>query len=75
MNNRKRLMSIISDNNLERRDVAELLKVKQAEVNQWLLSNETKNQREIPDMAIELLELKINMKLPDTGEDSPNDGH
>lgn len=30
MNNRKRLMSIISDNNLERRDVAELLKVKQA---------------------------------------------
>ena len=75
MNNRERLMSIISDNNLERRDVAELLKVKQAEVNQWLLSNETKNQREIPDMAIELLELKINMKLPDTGEDSLNDGH
>jgi hypothetical protein len=30
MNNRERLMSIISDNNLERRDVAELLKVKQA---------------------------------------------
>jgi hypothetical protein len=29
MNNRERLMSIISDNNLERRDVAELLKVKQ----------------------------------------------
>lgn len=43
MNNRERLMSIISDNNLKRRDVAELLKVKQAEVNQWLLSNETKN--------------------------------
>ena len=68
-------MSIIIDNNLERRDVAELLKVKQAEVNQWLLSNETKNQREIPDMAIELLELKINMKLPDTVEGSSNDGH
>ena len=30
MNNRERLMSIISDKNLERRDVAELLKVKLA---------------------------------------------
>lgn len=74
MNNRERLMSIISDNNLERRYIAELLKVKPSEVDQWLLSNEAKNHREMPDMAIELLELKISMKLTEDGENSRDDG-
>ncbi len=68
MNNRDRLMSIISENKLERRDVAELLKVKPEEVDHWLLSSESKNHREMPDMAIELLEIKIAMANSDTGD-------
>ena len=65
MNNRERLMAIISDNNLERRDVAAMLKVKQEEVDHWLLSNESKSHQPMPDMAIELLELKIAMDKPE----------
>ena len=61
MNNRERLMEIISDNSLERRDVAEMLMVKQDEVDSWLLSAESKNHTVMPDMAIELLELKMAM--------------
>ncbi len=69
MNNRERLMDIISDNKLERRDVAELLKVKASEVDHWLLPNDAKNHMTIPDMAIELLELKMEkMKTDDAGE-------
>ena len=62
MNNRERLMAIISDNDLERSDVATLLKVKQDEVDHWLLSNESKNHQPMPDMAIELLEIKMAMQ-------------
>lgn len=59
MNNRERMMSLISDNELERLEVAELLKVKPQMVDAWLLPNEARNHEEIPDMAIELLELKL----------------
>jgi hypothetical protein len=62
MNNRERLMDIVVEQKLERMDVAEMLKVKVAEVDGWLLSKEAKNHEEMPDMAIELLELKIAMK-------------
>ena len=70
MNNRERLMAIISEGKLERRDVAELLKVKQDEVEHWLLSSESRNHAEMPDMAIELLELKIAMAKSNSGEKS-----
>lgn len=70
MNNRERLMAIISEGKLERRDVAELLKVKQDEVEHWLLSSESRNHAEMPDMAIELLELKIAMAKSNSGEQS-----
>ncbi len=70
MNNRERLMAIISEGKLERRDVAELLKVKQDEVEHWLLSSESRNHAEMPDMAIELLELKIAMAKSNPGEQS-----
>ncbi len=70
MNNRERLMAIISENKLERRDVADLLKVKQDEVEHWLLSSESRNHAEMPDMAIELLELKIAMAKSDSAEQS-----
>jgi len=62
MNNRERLMDIIVEQKLERMDIAEMLKVKRDEVDRWLLSNEAKNHIEVPDMAIELLELKLAMK-------------
>lgn len=62
MNNRERLMDIMSEHELDRMAVAEMVKVKRDEVDHWLLSNESKNHKEVPDMAIELLELKINMK-------------
>ncbi len=65
MNNRERLMEIMVDKELDRREIAEMLKTKRDEVDHWLLSNESKNHREVPDMAIELLELKLGLKEQD----------
>ncbi len=62
MNNRDRLIELLSDHELERREVAELLKVKAALVNHWLSSHESNNYQEMPDMAIELLEIKLGVK-------------
>ncbi len=62
MNNRERLMEIMTDKELDRMTIAELVKVKRDEVDYWLLSNESKNHKEVPDMAIELLELKLGLK-------------
>ena len=62
MNNRERLMDIMVDRELERMEVAEILKVKRDEIDHWLLSSESKNHKEVPDMAIELLELKLGLK-------------
>ena len=59
MNNRQRLIDLITGYKLDRRDVAELLKVKRDMVDRWLLSGESKNHEEVPEMAIELLELKL----------------
>ncbi len=55
-------MEIMIDQDLDRLRLAELLKVKREEVDNWLLSRESKNNKEIPDMAIELLEVKFNLK-------------
>jgi predicted transcriptional regulator len=62
MNNRERLMDIMIERKLDRMEIADLLKVKRDEVDHWLLSHESKNHKEIPDMAIELLELKLGLK-------------
>lgn len=62
MNNRDRLIELLSDYELERREVAELLKVKASLVNHWLSSHESNNYQEMPDMAIELLEIKLGVK-------------
>jgi hypothetical protein len=62
MNNRERLMEIMTDRELDRMELAELLKVKRDEVDHWLLSHESKNHKDVPDMAIELLELKLGLK-------------
>lgn len=62
MNNRERLMEIMLDRKIERIELAEMLKVKREEVDHWLLSHESSNHEEVPDMAIELLELKLGLK-------------
>lgn len=62
MNNRERLMEIMAEQELDRMGVAELVKVKRDEVDRWLLSSESKNHQEVPDMVIELLEIKLGLK-------------
>ena len=64
MNNRDRLMELLSDHELERREVAELLKIKVDTVDHWLASHESHNYEDMPDMAIELLEIKLGAKKP-----------
>jgi len=62
MNNRDYLIEMISDNQLDRRDVAEMLKVRRETVDHWLLPNEAAQHEEAPDMAIELLRLKLKSR-------------
>ena len=63
MNNRERLIELITEHELERSEVAEMVKVKRDTVDHWLLPNEAANHENVPDMAIELLQLKIRDKL------------
>ncbi len=62
MNNRDRLITLITEHNLARIDVAEMLRVSRETVDHWLLTSESKNHEEVPEMAIELLELKLGIK-------------
>ena len=55
-------MEIMLDQKIDRIELAEMLKVKRDEVDHWLLSHESSNHKEVPDMAIELLELKLGLK-------------
>ncbi len=61
MNNRERLIELMVDHKLDRRQIAELVRVKREVVDHWLTSGESKSHEEIPDMAIELLELKLKL--------------
>lgn len=65
MNNRERLIELITQYELERREVAEMVKVRRETVDHWLLPNEASNHETVPDMAIELLQLKIRDKFQD----------
>ena len=62
MNNREQLISLITEHNLERREVADMVRVKREVVDHWLASNESKSHEEVPDMAIELLEIKLKQR-------------
>ncbi len=62
MDNREHLIDLIVDHKLERLDVAQMVKVDLEQVGKWLASSESKQHEEIPDMAIELLELKLKLK-------------
>lgn len=59
MNNREQLIEFIATYGLERREIAELVKVDRGTVDAWLLSPEAGRYEEMPDMAIELLRLKL----------------
>ena len=61
MNNRDRLIEIMAERRLDRSELAQLLSVKKKDIDQWLLSNESKDHEEIPDMAIELLQYKLDL--------------
>lgn len=62
MNNRERLMDIMAEKKLDRLEISELVKVRLDEVDHWLLPHDSKNHKEMPDMAVELLELKLGLK-------------
>ena len=62
MNNREKLIDIMVEHELERIELALMLKVKNNMIDHWLLPNESSNHEEMPDMAIELLELKLGMQ-------------
>ncbi|TDJ19904.1 MAG: hypothetical protein E2O62_01815 [Gammaproteobacteria bacterium] len=64
MNNRDRLIELLTEHELERREVAELLKVKTDKVDHWLASHESHYYEDMPDMAMELLEIKLGAKKP-----------
>ena len=59
MNNRERLMDLMVKHGLERREIAELVRIKRETVDHWLAAHGSKHSEEMPDMAIELLELKL----------------
>lgn len=63
MNNRERLMELMTDHHLDRHEVAELVRVRRDLVDHWLVSNESRAHEEVPEMAIELLELKLKYGL------------
>ncbi len=61
MNNREILIDIMFDHELDRQDLAQLVLVDRETVNSWLASNESTRHIDIPDMAIELLKLKLGI--------------
>ena len=63
MNNRDYLIEMMSEKQLDRREVAELLKVKRETVDHWLLPNAASHHEEVPDMAIELLTIKMRDRI------------
>lgn len=69
MNNREKLINLMIDHELERRELAELVLVDKQTVDNWLASPESARSREIPDMAIELLGFKLGL-IPTADDDS-----
>jgi len=67
MNNRDQLIDLMRSHELERREVASLLRVSIDTVQRWLLPLESKHREDVPDMAIELLGLKLK-DLPPKAE-------
>ncbi|OGT78206.1 MAG: hypothetical protein A3J35_00460 [Gammaproteobacteria bacterium RIFCSPLOWO2_02_FULL_52_10] len=65
MNNRERLIDLMSEHNLDRLKIADMIKVKRDTIDHWLLPHESHHHEEVPDMALELLEMKLQFgELP-----------
>ena len=65
MNNRELLIELIAKHNLTRQDVAELVKAKRDTIDRWLLPHESNHHLDVPDMAIELIAMKLHFgELP-----------
>ena len=47
MNNRDRLIEIMTERGLDRSEIAQLLRVKKKDIDQWLLSNESAAHKEL----------------------------
>jgi len=62
MNNRDKFIGLVVDNDLDRYDLSEMLKAPLDQVDSWLLSPESAHYQEVPDMAVELLELKLRLR-------------
>ena len=60
-------IDLMRSHELERREVASLLRVSIDTVQRWLLPVESKHREDVPDMAIELLGLKLK-DLPQNAE-------
>ena len=69
MNNREKLIDLIATQGLERREIAELVRVNIATVDNWLVSHESTHYEEMPDMAIELLEPKLKDRPQSESDD------
>lgn len=61
MNNREKLIDIMHEYALERRELAELVRVDRPTVDGWLAPPESARHQEVPEMAIELLQLKLGI--------------
>jgi hypothetical protein len=59
MNNREKLIDFMAEYQIDRREVADLVCTDRDTVDRWLLSRESSRHLEMPDMAIELLRLKL----------------
>jgi len=59
MNNRDQLIDLITEHELERREVAELLGVDKSQVDRWLLPHGSNGAEAVPTMAVELLAIKL----------------
>ena len=75
MNKREKLIDLMIDHSLERRELAELVLVDRQLVDSWLAPPESTRNVEVPDMAIELLLLKLEMvNSASEGEQSQEPG-
>ena len=69
MNNREKLIDMMHEHTLERRELAELVRVDRQTVDGWLAPTESARHEEVPEMAIELLQLKLGVtQVPARGE-------
>lgn len=62
MNNRESLIDLMINHKLERREMASLLSIDREVIDRWLAPTESSRQVEAPDMAVELLEIKLGIR-------------